>query len=113
MASIASNKRSLFLSTVAATILAVYATTVGSPTCTEDDPSSCDSSSPSSLGRYPTWEAAPASREEFDHDNDKDVCRLQILSVEEWEAGRYWEKDEPVIVKNVTDGWQALEHWTK
>jgi hypothetical protein len=71
------------------------------------------SSSSSSLGRYPTWEAAPASKDEFDHDNEKSVCRLPILSVEEWEAGKYWEREVPVIVKNVTDGWMALEHWTK
>lgn len=99
------NKRAVFLSSILAAILAVaYAKT---ETCTED----CESKT--SLGRYPTWEAAPASIEEFDHDNDKNVCRLPIITVEEWERGRYWEREEPVIVKNVTDGWPALEHWTK
>jgi len=33
--------------------------------------------------------------------------------MEEWEAGRYWEKDKPVLVKNATDGWKALNHWKK
>jgi len=56
---------------------------------------------------------APASKEEFDHDNSPDVCGLPILTVEEWEAGRYWKGKKPVIVKNVTDGWAALEHWKK
>eukprot|EP00804_Cyclotella_cryptica_P020020 CCRYP_007896-RC/>CCRYP_007896-RC protein AED:0.39 eAED:0.39 QI:341/1/1/1/1/1/3/411/445 len=56
---------------------------------------------------------APASREEFDHDNDPEVCGLPILTVEEWEAGRYWEGNKPVIVKNVTAGWAAMEHWKK
>ena len=36
-----------------------------------------------------------------------------FISVEEWEEGRYWERDVPVIVRNVTDHWKALEHWTK
>ena len=74
------------------------------PTCTEQQ---------TNLGQYNTWEEAPASTKEFDHDNNKKVCRLPIIDVEEWESGRYWEKDEPCIVKNVTDGWLALEHWTK
>jgi len=65
------------------------------------------------LGQYNTWEEAPASTKEFDHDNNKKVCRLPIITVDEWETGRYWEKEEPCIVKNVTDGWLALEHWTK
>ena len=74
------------------------------PTCTEQQ---------INLGQYNTWEEAPASTKEFDHDNNKKVCRLPIISVDEWESGRYWEKEEPCIVKNVTDGWLALEHWTK
>eukprot|EP00804_Cyclotella_cryptica_P011474 CCRYP_016394-RB/>CCRYP_016394-RB protein AED:0.43 eAED:0.43 QI:195/1/1/1/1/1/4/148/320 len=77
-------------------------------TCTDDATSTC-----TYTGHYPTWEDAPASAEEFDHDNDKSICRLPIISVAEWETGRYWEKEEPVIVKNVTDGWMALQHWTK
>eukprot|EP00804_Cyclotella_cryptica_P020021 CCRYP_007896-RA/>CCRYP_007896-RA protein AED:0.46 eAED:0.46 QI:229/1/0.66/1/0.5/0.66/3/0/148 len=63
--------------------------------------------------QYENWEDAPASREEFDHDNDPEVCGLPILTVEEWEAGRYWEGNKPVIVKNVTAGWAAMEHWKK
>lgn len=66
-----------------------------------------------SLGLYATWEEAPSSIHEFDHDNDKTVCRLPIITVEEWETGRYWEREVPVIVKNVTDAWPALKHWTK
>jgi hypothetical protein len=77
-------------------------------TCTDDAASSC-----TNTGHYPTWEDAPASVQEFDHDNDKSICSLPIITVEEWETGRYWEKEEPVIVKNVTDGWLALQHWTK
>eukprot|EP00985_Skeletonema_marinoi_P032860 scaffold39814_cov329-Skeletonema_marinoi.AAC.1 len=63
--------------------------------------------------RYKTWEEAPASYEEFDHDNDPSVCRLPIVTVEEWEKNRMWESETPVIVKNVTDGWKALENWSK
>jgi len=66
-----------------------------------------------SLGRYKTWDEAPASYEEFDHDNDPSVCRLPFVTVEEWEKNRMWEGETPVIVKNVTDNWKALEHWTK
>ena len=62
---------------------------------------------------YETWEDAPASWGEFGHDNDPGVCGIPVLSVEEWEEGRYWEREEPVLVRNVTDGWPALEHWTK
>ena len=65
------------------------------------------------LGRYKTWEEAPASYEEFGHDNDPSVCRLPIVSVEEWEEKRMWEGETPVIVKNVTQNWKALQHWTK
>jgi hypothetical protein len=81
---------------------------VNAQTCTNED-ATCTIPT----GRYPTWEDAPASMEEFNHDNDKSICSLPIISVEEWEKGRYWEKEEPVIVQNVTDGWLALEHWTK
>jgi len=31
--------------------------------------------------------------------------------VEEWEKGRYWERNKPVLVKNATEGWAALERW--
>jgi hypothetical protein len=80
--------------------------------CAEGD-ASCAAASSSVFGRYSTWEEAPSSSEEFDHDNDGTICRLPIISVEEWERGLYWEREEPVIVRNVTDGWMALEHWTK
>ena len=36
------------------------------------------------------WEDGPASWEEFGHDNAPDVCGVPRLTVEEWEAGRYW-----------------------
>lgn len=57
------------------------------------------------------WEDGPASWEEFGHDNDPDVCGLPRLTVEEWEAGRHWEGSRPVLVKDVTKGWAALENW--
>jgi len=115
-------KRALLLSIIAAILTLIHANNVGA--CNpEDNGASCETSSEtdttttkttsSLLGPYATWEDAPASTEEFDHDNDKSVCRLPIISVEEWEAGRYWERNEPVLVQNVTDGWAAMEHWTK
>jgi hypothetical protein len=87
---------------------------VGSSTCAEGDAScAAAASSPAFVRYYSTWEEAPISAGEFDHENDRNVCRLPIISVDEWESGRYWEREEPVIVRNVTDGWGALEHWTK
>lgn len=59
------------------------------------------------------WEDGPSSWEEFGHDNDPDVCGLQFLTVAEWEEGRFWEGDVPVIVKNVTGEWPALVNWKK
>lgn len=59
------------------------------------------------------WEDGPTSWDEFGHDNAPDICGVQVISVEEWEEGRYWKKDKPVIVKNVTDGWAALNNWKK
>lgn len=70
-------------------------------------------SSSSSIILYSTWEEAPNSSYEFDHDNDVSVCRLPIITVHEWEKNRYWENDIPVIVQNVTDTWKANIHWTK
>mmetsp|Transcript_27890 Transcript_27890/g.58918 ORF Transcript_27890/g.58918 Transcript_27890/m.58918 type:complete len:194 (-) Transcript_27890:11-592(-) len=57
------------------------------------------------------WEDGPSSWEEFGHDNDPEVCGVPVLTVEEWESGKYWEGSKPVIVKNVTEGWAALNHW--
>eukprot|EP00581_Thalassiosira_minuscula_P008321 CAMPEP_0183703902 /NCGR_PEP_ID=MMETSP0737-20130205/1453_1 /TAXON_ID=385413 /ORGANISM="Thalassiosira miniscula, Strain CCMP1093" /LENGTH=453 /DNA_ID=CAMNT_0025930705 /DNA_START=18 /DNA_END=1379 /DNA_ORIENTATION=- len=57
------------------------------------------------------WEDGPSSWQEFGHDNDPNVCGLPVLTVEEWEAGKYWEGNKPVIVKNVTDGWAANHNW--
>ena len=59
------------------------------------------------------WEDGPSSWEEFGHDNDPSVCSLPRITVEEWEAGRYWDGPKPVIVKNATDGWAALHNWKK
>jgi hypothetical protein len=59
------------------------------------------------------WEDGPSSWEEFGHDNDPSVCGLQVLTVEEWEAGRYWEGKKPVLVSGVTEGWPALNNWKK
>ena len=41
-------------------------------------------------GRYPTWEDAPTSADEFDHDNPEEICRLPIISLKKWEAGKFW-----------------------
>jgi hypothetical protein len=57
------------------------------------------------------WEDGPSSWEEFGHDNDPSVCGVQLLTVEEWEAGRYWEGKKPVLVTGVTDDWPALNNW--
>ena len=107
---VAANSRSYCLSYIIFALIICTTITVESSSCIDggedDDTRTCVTN----LGR---WEDAPSSNKEFDHDNDKTVCRLPIISVEEWENGRYWEKEEPVIVQNVTDGWLALEHWTK
>lgn len=57
------------------------------------------------------WEDGPTSWSEFGHDNSPDVCGLPLISVEEWESGRYWERDTPVMVANVTAHWDALHNW--
>lgn len=59
------------------------------------------------------WEDGPSSWEEFGHDNDPSVCGLPVLTVKEWEEGRYWEGMKPVLVSDVTDGWPALNNWKK
>jgi hypothetical protein len=59
------------------------------------------------------WEDGPSSWDEFGHDNAPDICGVQVLTVQEWEEGRYWAGNKPVIVKNVTDGWAALNNWKK
>ncbi len=106
------HNRSLFLC-INATIL--VAAIFASPESCATDPGTCkyDEKEDIYLGNYSTWEEAPNSLDEFDHDNRKHICGLPILTVEEWEEGRFWETEKPVIVKNVTAGWKALEHWTK
>jgi len=60
------------------------------------------------------WSDGPASWEEFGHDNRPELCGLPRLTVEEWEAGEYWTgRAGPVIVRNVTEGWAALNNWKK
>jgi hypothetical protein len=59
------------------------------------------------------WEDGQSSWEEFGHDNNPDICGLPLLSVAEWENGRYWERNKPVLVSGVTDGWAALSNWKK
>ena len=56
------------------------------------------------------WEDGYASWDEFGHDNSEN-CNVPKLTVEEWEAGKFWKGDTPVIVKNVTDDWAALTNW--
>ena len=75
-------------------------------TNTDNDPNS-------PYTKYKDWEDAPASWEEYGHDNDPYVCGVERLTVEEWEKGRYWNKNKPVIVMNVTAEWPAAKHWTK
>ena len=57
------------------------------------------------------WEDGPSSWEEFGHDNDPSVCRMPTITVDEWESGRYWRGNQPVMVANVTAGWAANENW--
>ena len=55
------------------------------------------------------WEDGHASWEEFGHNNEH--CNLQTITVQEWEDGKYWEKDDPVLVTGVTEHWAANENW--
>jgi hypothetical protein len=57
------------------------------------------------------WDDGPSSWDEFGHDNDPNVCRMQTITIEEWESGRYWRGNVPVMVKNVTAGWAANVNW--
>lgn len=57
------------------------------------------------------WEDGPASWSEFGHDNSPEICGLPLISVKEWESGRYWERDTPIMVANVTAQWDALHNW--
>jgi len=43
------------------------------------------------------WEDGPSSWEEYGHDNDPSVCGLPVLTVEEWERGKYWEGGRSVL----------------
>ena len=57
------------------------------------------------------WEDGHSSWDEFGHDNDPSVCRMRTMTVDEWEAGRHWRGNVPVMVTNVTDGWVANVNW--
>ena len=59
------------------------------------------------------WEDGQSSWEEYGHDNNPDICGLPLLTVAEWESGRYWERNKPVLVSGLTNGWAALTHWKK
>lgn len=59
------------------------------------------------------WEDGHSSWEEFGHDNNPEICGLPLLTVTEWESGRYWERNTPVLVSGVTNGWAALSNWKK
>jgi hypothetical protein len=57
------------------------------------------------------WSQGPSSWEEFGHTNDPSVCKLQTITVDEWERGKYWRGNVPVMVMNVTTNWDANVHW--
>ena len=57
------------------------------------------------------WEDGHSSWDEFGHDNDPSVCKMRTMTVGEWEAGRHWRNNVPVMVTNVTDNWAANIHW--
>ncbi|KAL3792831.1 hypothetical protein ACHAW5_003717 [Stephanodiscus triporus] len=58
-----------------------------------------------------SWEDGPSSWDEFGHDNDPAICRMRTMTVEEWEMGRHWRNNVPVMVTNVTEGWAANHNW--
>ena len=110
------HKRLFFWSSISS--VAALISETGAESCIAENGALCrdgdhDEPSPIETGPYRSWEEAPSSFEEFGHDNHESVCRLPIVTVEEWERGRYWEGEAPVLVKNVTDDWAALNHWTK
>ena len=57
------------------------------------------------------WEDGHSSWDEFGHDNDPSVCKMRTMTAGEWEAGRHWRNNVPVMVTNVTDSWAANFHW--
>ncbi len=102
------SKQACFLSTLS--LLASISAALNSETCIGCS-LNADENSPYS--KYKDWEDAPASWEEYGHDNDEYVCGVPRLTVEEWEKGKYWQKNKPVIVMNVTEQWPAVNHWKK
>ena len=57
------------------------------------------------------WSQGPSSWEEFGHTNDPNICRLQTITLDEWERGKYWRYNVPVMVMNVTADWDANMNW--
>lgn len=57
------------------------------------------------------WSQGPSSWEEFGHANDPNICRLQTITLDEWERGKYWRYNVPVMVMNVTADWDANMNW--
>jgi len=57
------------------------------------------------------WSQGPSSWEEFGHANDPDICRLRTITLDEWERGKYWRYNVPVMVTNVTADWDANVNW--
>jgi len=102
-------KQASFLSTLS--LLASFSAALNSETTCIGCPLNADENSPYS--KYKHWEDAPASWEEYGHDNDESVCGVPRLTVEQWEKGKWWQKNKPVIVMNVTEQWPAVEHWKK
>ena len=49
------------------------------------------------------WDQGHSSWEEFGHENDPDVCRMMTITPDEWERGKYWRHNVPVMVSRVLD----------
>ena len=83
------NLRQLLPAIVAVVFSLVLATLAADDavTATCQDAGACDDVD---TGRYPTWEDAPTSADEFGHDNPEEICRLPIISLRKWEAGKFW-----------------------
>jgi len=109
-----SNKRTWTTGLSTLSLLASVSAALTSESCVDCALNTNTDNDPNSpYTKYKDWEDAPASWEEYGHDNDPYVCGVERLTVEEWEKGKYWNKNKPVIVMNVTDQWPAVKHWTK
>lgn len=99
-------KQACFLSLLS--LIASFAAALNAETCLG---CALNTDEESPYTKYKDWEDAPASWEEYGHDNS--VCGVPRLTVEQWEKGKYWQRNKPVIVMNVTEQWPAVEHWKK